>query len=852
MSIAVPNGETQIKKHVHVFASDILPYPNCPRSAGSNRSWQIISALRGAGHEVTYSMPLSAHLSRLYAQDIINAFTPEERWSSEHFFEPEVVLNRIAPDIAVYCNVNCFRSVRRFAREIVHILDMYGPLQFEGLLLDSSDYKLAMHDGALLEQRCRELVEKLRFIDHLVTVSERQKYFWAAYCSMAGFAFSDLKILVCPVSFEVPRVARRTASTLTMVYSGGFYPWQNPENALRAAADILDEIPGAKLHIFGGPHAGLPNVDAVNKMLSELQEHQCVEYHGYRPTEEVAGALATAWCALELMDQNLERELAITGRTVEFLSTGTPVIYNNYSTLSKLIETYDAGWTLSPGDHSALRRVIMEISTGGLELIERRSGNALNLAASEFGPAKAMTPLVEVCERPLTKRPQSLCAFGTSVVTDKRSRLGTVLAISPDSGAIGELRVSNPLRALERQGLIQRFKRCDPSLDALRRDDTPYEAILVQRAVPEFIYLTLRSLGLPFVLDVDDNLLARACYRTESIESELAVGLRYATVLTVPTPRLAYLLEQYSSLSLVDKAYVTPNALPFSGELRDPSQPERLIWIQSDIAALVRSQSCVIDAVESFSKRHQLPVVLIGRNVLSRPQFTHQVEMGQIDLDANLELLASGPAGIGLAPLETEADQETLDFVAGKSDLKMLLFGGHGHPGVYSAAPPYTDSTLQSYGCIVNNTKAEWLEALEFLFREGWRSTDAVARDVRALRDIDRVARESWLPALERCILRKPVTGAELHDAFVDTDSYNSAMSIGAEASGGLEYLAEATSSDMVKLHRDNLRLNQRNIALQKELVAIRNSYSWRITKPLRRLAKPLMERRQIASTRRS
>ncbi len=48
--------------------------------------------------------------------------------------------------------------------------------------------------------------------------------------------------------------------------------------------------------------------------------------------------------------------------------------------------------------------------------------------------------------------------------------------------------------------------------------------------------------------------------------------------------------------------------------------------------------------------------------------------------------LAGPPALLGIAPLETEGDPDTVEFVSGKSDVKMAEYGGFGHPAVYSAA----------------------------------------------------------------------------------------------------------------------------------------------------------------------
>ncbi|MGA8027942.1 MAG: glycosyltransferase, partial [Bryobacteraceae bacterium] len=741
---------------------------------------QIISALRQAGHKVTFSMPLDNFIAKKNAERILPQLSKDEIWACEHFFEPDVVLNRVQPEMAITCNVNTFQTVPRFSREIVQILDFYGPLQFEGLLLEASDYEAATQDAPGLESRCRDLVEKIRQMDYLITVSERQKYFWSAYCTLAGFSFSELNVLVCPVAFEVPKVERNIAPNLTVVYSGGFYPWQKPDRFLRAAASILEEIDGAILHIFGGPHVGLPNTAEVNRLLEALQRFRCVKYHGYRPIEELTATLSTAWCALELMERNLERELAITGRTVEFLSAGVPVIYNDYSTLSRFIEQYNAGWTLSTAGEpeSALRSVFEELLQGGTPLVEKLSTNARQMAASEFVAERSMAPLIELCEKPATKRRQTSQArnFRRSSVGNS---LGRVLVISPDAinGALLELRIRNPFRALQRQGYIDAVTVTDASFSSLKHDKSSYDVIVTQRAIAEFIYRLFDNLALPFALDTDDNMLARAAYRRDRLETELILGLQRCTALTVPNPKLLRGLGKYSGMELAGKAFITPNSLPFPQDAssRPPAQPSQIVWIQSDIAALTKSRESIVRAVGDFSERYELPVVLIGKNVLERPRFKHQIVTGQIDFTSNLQMLEFGPASIGVAPLETDADDETLDFIAGKSDLKILLFAGYGHPGVYSAAPPYSDSALAAGLSLVGNSYEEWSEALEYQYREGWKHIPEVTARIRSERGSDRVARESWLPALQPCVLPNPVRSLDLYEAFSGSIRMNDA-----------------------------------------------------------------------------
>jgi hypothetical protein len=116
---------------------------------------------------------------------------------------------------------------------------------------------------------------------------------------------------------------------------------------------------------------------------------------------------------------------------------------------------------------------------------------------------------------------------------------------------------------------------------------------------------------------------------------------------------------------------------------------------------------------------------------------------------------------IGVAPLETQADQATLDFISGKSDLKMTELGGFGHPGVYSQAPPFLDTDLQT-GVLVANTEHNWLDGLEFIYRQGWRQIATEQRHIIQLRHMDRLTRECWSMAIEPVILEHPLSGKAL------------------------------------------------------------------------------------------
>ncbi len=83
-----------------------------------------------------------------------------------------------------------------------------------------------------------------------------------------------------------------------------------------------------------------------------------------------------------------------------------------------------------------------------------------------------------------------------------------MLGITGGLNAISALRLYNPLRSARASGAIRDFRMVEGNLEGLASDGSRYDSILIQRTVAREVYLTLAELGRPYLLDVDDNLLA--------------------------------------------------------------------------------------------------------------------------------------------------------------------------------------------------------------------------------------------------------------------------------------------------------------------------------------------------------
>lgn len=337
-----------------------------------------------------------------------------------------------------------------------------------------------------------------------------------------------------------------------------------------------------------------------------------------------------------------------------------------------------------------------------------------------------------------------------------------VLAVTRDTAFLRSLRVSMPLTNLKRQGLIQDFFVTSPSLFDVP-DDMSFDVVWLQRPTNRFLVEHLeKRIGSRYLVDLDDLLMGTPSYAKKRLFNGdvLVEAIQRCQVLTVTSIRLAGLIEKYAGMSIMDKTVLCPNGFEFAFGLREPSQPSGILLASSDSLAMTTSKESFCLALEKFSKKHCLPVCYFGdEDPTLRGQLSNIVFMGKLGFWHYHALLASFPPMIGLAPLETTADAATLDFINGKSDVKMVDFGGFGHPSVYSNATPYTDTDLTA-GVVVENSEKGWLGGLTTVFEDEWRRLDQDQQGILRKRNMNKLAAECWHAALLKARLPEPVQGS--------------------------------------------------------------------------------------------
>jgi hypothetical protein len=340
------------------------------------------------------------------------------------------------------------------------------------------------------------------------------------------------------------------------------------------------------------------------------------------------------------------------------------------------------------------------------------------------------------------------------------NRKPTILAVTHDNAALRQVRLVLPFSVLKERGYIQDYAVTNTCFDDIPSDFT-FDVLWLQRIEDSyFVNQVVRRVGHQFVYDLDDLLLASPSYVKYRCEhaSGVADALRSCGVVTVTSQRLINLLERYSGYDLAHKAMVCPNGSRFATPTKPPTKPVGILWSSSDYAALTTSRESVFEAFVTFATRHELPIYCFGYVDDSlKARFPRVIDCGFVSFWHHKFLLLTYPTMIGVAPLETHADRETLDFINGKSDIKLVDFVGFGHACVCSQAPPYVDTDL-AVGTKVENTAEAWIDGLEEIYAGKWKNIAREQETVIANRSMEVLAAGSWLQAIHQGRMESPIS----------------------------------------------------------------------------------------------
>lgn len=740
---------------IHVFAVDWVPEQADVSGGGGMRSLQIIEALRGGGHDVTYSVPRQTRATRalrLHAPGRV-------RQTMVHDMDNQAeILRETRPDVVFWLWPAARNLPFTPSGNVVNVCDLNG-LQ---------DREMAKGAVSLLESSRARVVQSCAWADLLLTGSAAQHGYWMAELGRYG---TPPPAVTVPYAL-VPGLLAQGAGTeagaavplRTLHITGNLFRWSSSAALLAEAAAWVARHPNVTLEVISGSDAGQATDLEILRRLRLVQDDAGLHVRGEVPVGEAMASYGDGSVLLDLSEPSVERDLAVPIRAVNALAHGVPLLMTVASVFARDLIREGAAIGIGEG---GLAAALDRFAAMPAQTLLGMSTAARAIADRDFNPVRCAGALLDGLHEAIDRRTRRLGLWHTSA--PPAPPLSHVLVISAETSNLLELRVSLPMGSLLRRRLIggySIFTEGRIGFSSSTRADHDFDAIWVQRSVSPEIALLLYILRRPFVYDLDDNLLVSPSYRAPfSPENMQAVRgfLRSCGVFSASTARLAATVQRRVGIRLVEKSVVTPNLTGTAPPAIVPGPPRCVVWSSSDTPALTSTRLEVVRAVRDFCLTHELRLVCLGAAPI--PMFAEggvTVEhIGMLGYAAYMDTLRSLAPAIMVCPLETDADPETRDFIESKSDIKILEALATGLVGVFSSAPAYLDSTLPT-PILCDNLYTAWFDGLE-------RARRACLNGARPVIPEDRHAAAlgplPYFEALDRVRLRRPITLADFSDA---------------------------------------------------------------------------------------
>lgn len=380
---------------VLLFSNDLMPFGELPTSGGGLRCYQLMRGLESKGIEVIASMPGFTYLAKKHYPQI----PPEYRELLWTFDTQDDILRRERPDAVLFAS-NWDHFNLKGDVGIPLIIDLHG-----SRLVETS-----MWGRPVSTER---KVKVLSRADCLLAAGKRQRLYFYGWLLQAGRVCGDehfIRYIPISLSPELPLRLEFCGSDDLLpkfVSGGGWFPWQNQSRAVFAVCEEIVRRQKGSIAIYGTPHERQGNsareefiFDTYQRVANLAKRSSRIGVYDYVGRNELIDIYRSSSVAVEAMEYNLERELAFTTRTIEYMWCGLPVIYNNYSELSEHIAEFDAGWLVDTAGIDSINQAVSEVFEDAL-LLAKKGSNAASLVASRFTWDKTILPLVDFLEHPV-------------------------------------------------------------------------------------------------------------------------------------------------------------------------------------------------------------------------------------------------------------------------------------------------------------------------------------------------------------------------------------------------------------------------------------------------------------------
>ncbi len=305
----------------------------------------------------------------------------------------------------------------------VIVCDIYDPMHLEQLEQardgGAEARRLGVH-GAVAA-----LNQQLRRGDYFLCASEKQRDFWLGQLAALGrinpASYDDdtsLRSLIDVVPFGVPdeppvRSAAGIRGVLpnvgeaakVVLWGGGIYNWFDPLTVLRAISSLAERRPEVRLVFMGLTHPN-PEVPEM-RMAVEAQQlsdelgltGEVVHFNeGWVPYDTRQNLLLDADVGVTAHLDHIEATYSFRTRVLDYLWAGLPVVSTEGDSFAELIERFDFGLTVPPGDVAAMEAALERLLFD--DGLAARATAASRTLAAEMVWSRALEPLIGFCAAP--------------------------------------------------------------------------------------------------------------------------------------------------------------------------------------------------------------------------------------------------------------------------------------------------------------------------------------------------------------------------------------------------------------------------------------------------------------------
>lgn len=377
LEIGSPEG-----RRVLILGCGPLPFENQKMNyAPGARTWQFAKSLADDGHAVcVIAMRIpgaydheSGAVDRCDQSGVLVYTVDHEEFRRPGIIEEAV--DALRPDVMIGASstVPALRAVEVAGNRPVWV-DLFGDLMAE------AQARLEVYPGGDLRAYRDVLVELLGRGDCFSVVSERQRFTAIGQLGLVGRLNREtigadlVHTIPCCIGADGGSAQRETPSVLdgefneddfVVLWSGGFNTWCDVDTLFDGVERAMSSNDSIRLLVTGGAIHGHDDrtypdfLDRVGK--SEYGERFVIK--GQVEADRLAAYVERADVGIVTERQILERTLGSSGRMINWIEVGLPVICTAISELGSELEEHDLASIYRVGDPEDLSRTILEVAS---------------------------------------------------------------------------------------------------------------------------------------------------------------------------------------------------------------------------------------------------------------------------------------------------------------------------------------------------------------------------------------------------------------------------------------------------------------------------------------------------------